>query len=116
METAAKLKVTGQFGQLVRVVRFIAPAVVTVLIGWGTVQFTNGRNSSRLDNVEEGLKQTLTLREFKTWTDELRETLRLTNQKADNLVTREQFEQFKEQNRDQLTDLKEDLRIIIRRK
>lgn len=115
METAvAKLKTSSQVGQLVRVVRFIAPAVATVLIGWGTVQFSQGRNAQRLDNVEKGLEQTLTRQEFQTWAIEQKELIRSTNQKADQLITREEFRLFAEQNREQFRDLKEDLRTLKR--
>jgi hypothetical protein len=116
METTAltKLKAGGQFGPIVRTVRFIAPGLVTILIGWGTVQFSQGRNAQRLDNVERDLEQTLRRQEFQIWANEQKDMLRSTNQKADNLVTREEFRQFTEQNREQLRDLKEDLRTLKR--
>ena len=112
--TLAKVKPGNQISQLVRAARFVAPLLITVLIGWGTVQFTAGRNSKRLDDVEDGLKQTLTRQEFKTWADAQTEMLRATNQKADQLMTREEFRMFAEQNRDRFRELKEDLRTIKR--
>jgi hypothetical protein len=113
--TLTKPKGTSQFSHLVRAARFIAPGLITILIGWGTVQFTAGRNSKRLDDVEEGLKQTLTRQEFQTWANEQREMLRSTNQKADQLMTREEFRTFADQNRDRFSELKEDLRTMKRR-
>src|SRR5689334_17657409 len=111
---AKKPFASTQLGQLVRVARFIAPAVVTVLLGWGTVQYSAGRNAERLDQVEKATNETLTRQEFKTWSDEQREAIRSTNQKADQLVTREEFRLFAEQNREQFRELKEDLRTIKR--
>ena len=115
MEAALKpFKAGGQFGGLVRIVRFIAPAVATVLIGWGTVQFSQGRNAERLDDVEKEIEKTLTRHEFQIWANEQKELLRSNSQKADRLVTREEFRTFTEQNRDQLQGLREDLRTLKR--
>ena len=119
METQTALtRNGGQFSQMIRIVRFIAPAVATVLIGWGTVQFSQGRNAQRLDNVEKAVEKTVTREEFQTWAVEFRETLRSTNQKQDQLITREEFrsftETFTEANRDQFRELKEDLRALKR--
>src|ERR1043165_3580465 len=105
---------SGQVGQLVRVARFVAPALFTVLIGWGTVQYSAGRNAERLDKLEKDTRETLTREEFKTWSDEQREALKSTNQKADQLITREEFRLFAEQNREQFRELKEDLRTVKR--
>ena len=101
-----------KLSQLLRVARIIGPLLITILIGWGTVQFSQGRNSQRLDAVEDGIKHTLSREEFKTWTEEQREMLRSMNQKTDQQVTRKEFELFSEQNRDQFRELKEDLRSI----
>lgn len=117
METFPAIKKNpslGQVGQIVRVARFVAPALLTVLIGWGTVQYSAGRNAERLDKVEKEASETLTRQEFKTWSEEQREALRSTSQKADQLVTREEFRLFTEQNREQFRELKEDLRTIKR--
>lgn len=107
---AAFLTKPEKLRQLFRVARWIAPSIASLLIGWGAVQFTQGRNSNRLDNVETKVEHALTREEFQTWANEQRETLRDTKKQTEALVTREEFRIFAEQQNDRLRELKEDLR------
>ena len=73
----------GQPRSLVRFLKLIGPALVSVIVSafvtWGTVQYVKGRDANRLDHVEKSLEKSLTRDEFKTWADEQREWLRVIN-------------------------------------
>lgn len=56
-----------------RLAKLVAVPIVTVLasafFSYGTVQFSRGRDAQRLDQLEQDSARTVTLREFKLFTD-----------------------------------------------
>ena len=58
---------------LIKLLRFAGPAVLSAFVAWGAVQFAKGCDATRLDNLEQQSKDTLTRQEFSRWTEEQRD-------------------------------------------
>jgi hypothetical protein len=68
---------------LLRLLKVTGPAVLSIFVAWGAVQFAKGRDSQRLDTLDKQMEETrnaldntLTREEFRNWTTEQRERFR----------------------------------------
>lgn len=76
--------------------RTVGPFVLAVVGGFGMVRFTEGDTLARLKGVEEETKSVAEARELD----------------AQRFVTREEFKQFVDATRDDLREIKTDVRAI----
>lgn len=81
---------------LLRLLRWAGPAVLSVFVAWGTVQFAKGREAQRLDTFDKQIEET-------------RKTL-------ENTVSREEFRSWTAEQRERFKELREDLRDLKRSK
>jgi hypothetical protein len=78
---------------LATVLRALPGFLIAVLVAWGTVQYTRGTDNQRLTTVEKVQEESL-----------------------EHQLTREEFQIFREEQREAFRDLKDDVRQLRARK
>ncbi len=82
------------------VLRIAGPVVLSAVVGWGSVQFSQGTTTTRITNVESEVKSNK------------QERIVETTSIRDKMLTRDEFKTFSESLRSDIGEIKTDVREI----
>lgn len=104
------------FRFLIKALKWIAPPLLSIILGYGAVQSARGTNDNRLTNLEKTTEKMLTRDEFTSWASQQRDAQEKIGNKQDQLLTRDEFKIFTDQNNNQLRAIQEELRLLRTRR
>jgi sensor c-di-GMP phosphodiesterase-like protein len=80
------------------ILQFLLPVILAIVAGYGAVQYASGETQAKINELDRRLKEQ---------SDNL-------NRTADRMITRDEMRQFIEATRDDLREIKNDIRALRR--